>query len=351
VGGGLAAQRACETLRKRGYDGRIQIVCAERHRPYDRPPLSKGALAAPGVDVSLRPADWYTDNGVELLLGARGVHVSRSFLELADGSSLAFDQLLIATGASARRLPVVPWGQTLRTLDDAVRLREGLTPGARLAIVGAGFVGQEVASTARSLGAEVTLIDAAPLPLAGVVGAEWARWLMDVHRSEGVDVVLGDGIADSEPGWIELVSGRRVACDHVLVGIGVVPNDELLHGLRYPNVFAAGDCVAGTEHWEAATRQAQAAACAMLKVDCPAPAPHAFWTDQFGMRIQFVGETAGPRTGSDPITAEVDGDPAARSFHVVYRQGGREVAALLVNRPRLLPQYRRAIAAHPEEVL
>jgi NADPH-dependent 2,4-dienoyl-CoA reductase/sulfur reductase-like enzyme len=329
AGGGLAAQRCAETLRGKGYDGRIRMVCAEPVRPYDRPPLSKEALAS-SVDPSLRPSSWYDDNDVELLLGVRATGVVGRYLETTAGA-LRFDRLLVATGAAPRRLPV---GSPLRTVADAAELRSKLRPGARLAIVGAGFVGLEVAASARRLGVEVVLIDVMPLPLAGLLGPDVSRWLVGLHRDEGVQIILGEGVAAARRGALELVGGRRIACDHVVVGIGVEPGESW--GAGRPDVFFAGD-VTGTQHWDAAVRQAQAAGRAMLGLTPPPPALPSFWSDQYGLRLQYVGDAA----VADSVTW--DGAPGARDFTAVYRQGSEVVAALVCNRPRDLARFRRLL--------
>jgi NADPH-dependent 2,4-dienoyl-CoA reductase/sulfur reductase-like enzyme len=334
AGGGLAGQRCAEALRARGYEGAIRMVCAEPVRPYDRPPLSKEALTG-SVDCFLRPESWYTDNEVELLLGVRALEVKGDSLVTTAGD-LPFSRLLVATGASARRLP---FGEPLRTLADASALRDRLRPGSRMAIVGAGFVGMEVASSARALGVEVALIDVASAPLAGLLGERVSSWLVDMHRSEGVELILGEGVAAARRGALELVGGRRLPCDHVLVGVGVVPGDRLCD--PRPDVFYAGD-VTGTQHWDAAVRQAQAAARAMLGLDVPEPALPSFWSDQYGIRIQYVGDAA----GADAVA--IDGDPDLRDFSAVYTRAGRPVAALAANRPRELPALRRLITDNQE---
>ena len=331
AGGGLAGQRCAETLRAQGYEGTIRMACAEPARPYDRPPLSKEALSAP-VDLSLRPEQWYADNEVDLLLGVRATGVTGRYLETTAGP-LRFDRLLVATGATPRRLP---FGSPLRTVADAAGLRERLRPGAPLAIVGCGFVGMEVAATARRLGVEVVLIDVMPQPLAGLLGPDVSRWLVGLHRDEGVEVVLGEGVAAARRGGLEFVGGRRIACDHVVVGIGVVPGERWAAGR--PDVFYAGD-VNGSQHWDAAARQAQAAARAMLGLTPPPPAPPSFWSDQYGLRIQYVGDAA---TGD---SVSWDGGPGARELTAVYRRGDAVVAALTVNRPRDHARFRRLLSA------
>jgi 3-phenylpropionate/trans-cinnamate dioxygenase ferredoxin reductase component len=364
AGGGLAAQRAAETLRARGHSGPIRIVCGEPVTPYDRPPLSKELLAGGGSAPAFRPPDWYPSNSVELLLGrsAARLDASRRRLWLDDGAELAYDALIVATGSHPRRLPSLagrPNVHVLRTLGDAVRLREALVPGARLAIVGAGFVGQEVAATARGLGAEVTLVEAASAPLVHVLGERLGGWFADLHRAEGVRLELGASVAEAQPAVagapvdsLVLADGRSIACDAVLVAIGVVPETRWLAGsplaggpvavdaggrTPIPGVFAAGD-VAGYDHWEPAARLGVAAARSILGLPVADAPPPSFWSDQYGVRIHLVGSAA----GADAV--EVDGDPSARDFTAVLRRRGVLIGALLVGRPRDLPLWRRRLA-------
>jgi 3-phenylpropionate/trans-cinnamate dioxygenase ferredoxin reductase component len=362
VGGGLAAQRAAETLRARDHRGPIRVVCAEPVAPYDRPPLSKELRAEP-----FRPAGWYGEQDVELLLGRRAVRLdvgSRS-VTLDDGAELAYDDLIIATGARPRRLPMFagrPNVHELRTLADTEALRAALSPGARLAIVGAGFIGQELAATARGLGVEVTLIEAAPVPLAHILGERLGGWFADVHREEGVRVELGVSVAEARPAVagapvqeLVLTDGRVVGIDAVLVGVGVAPDTRWLVGTPLadrvavddgartivPHVYAAGD-VTGGQHWELAARLGAAAARSILGLPvAPAP-PASFWSDQYGVRIHLVGSAA----GLDAV--EIDGSPDARDFTAVLRRHGAVIGALLVGRPRELPRWRRQLA-QPDE--
>ena len=291
VGGGLAGQRCAETLRARGYEGRIRIVCAEPERPYDRPPLSKGLLGGSvgPEEVAYRPCDWYEDNAVELLLGRRAAALdpSRRTVELQDGELLRYEKLLIATGSQARTLPILDGFenvQALRTLEDARRLREQLRPGSRLALIGAGFIGQEVAATARGLGVEVTIIEALDLPLVPILGERIGRWFAQLHSEEGVELILSALLEDARgKGRVEelvLADGRRIDCETVVVGVGVAPSVGWLRGTALgdgpvrtdgsgrtaiEDVFAAGDVAAQfeprfgrharTEHWDAAARQ------------------------------------------------------------------------------------------------
>src|SRR4029077_1381468 len=231
VGGGLAAQRCTETLRRRGYDGAVRMVCGEPDPPYDRPPLSKELLAGAAEESSIasRPRWWYEEKQVELLLGARAEQLDPSArtVRLDSGLGLGYEKLLIATGSAARRLPFLEGFENvhaLRTLADARLLREELVPGARLAIVGAGFIGQEVAAPARRLGVEVTMIEALETPLSPILGKEVGGWFADLHLSEGVRVMTGQLLEGARGATrveeLVLAGGGTVACDAVVVGVG-----------------------------------------------------------------------------------------------------------------------------------
>ena len=360
VGGGLAAQRAAETLRARDHRGPIRVVCGEPVAPYDRPPLSKELRAEP-----FRPLDWYASNDVELLLGRRAARldVAARRVTLEDGEQLGYDDLIVATGARPRRLPMFagrPNVHVLRTLEDACGVRAALVPGVRLAIVGAGFVGQEVAATARGLGADVTLIEAAEVPLAAL-GRRLGGWFAALHRSEGVRVELGVSVAEARPAVagapvqeLVLSDGRIVDADVVLVGVGVAPETRWLAGSPLadgvavddgartivPHVYAAGD-VTGGQHWEHAARLGAAAARSILGLPAvPAP-PANVWSDQYGLRIHLVGEP-GPEV-------EIDGRPETRDFTAVLSRHGFTTGALLVGRPRELPRWRRRLAQPIQE--
>ncbi|HET7507270.1 MAG TPA: FAD-dependent oxidoreductase [Solirubrobacterales bacterium] len=375
VGGGLAGQRCAETLRRRGYDGRLRMLCAEREQPYDRPPLSKGVLAGSAAEEStaFRPSGWYEENEVELLLDAKaaGLEAGAHLVFLEAGHPVPYDRLLIASGGEPRRLPFLEGFENvhyLRTLADARRLRTSLAPGVRLAIVGAGFIGQEVAATALGLGAEVTMVEAMEVPLTPILGAELGRWFADLHREEGVRLLTGallegaDGAGRVER--LRLADGTRVDCDVVVVGIGTVPATGWVAGsglgerrvevdasgrTAAPDVFAAGDASvpfdhrfrvhARTEHWDAAAWQGAAAARAMLGEEAGVPPLPSFWSDQHGLRIQSVGH---PHLGDSVL---IEGDPAARDFEAVFVREGRPVAGLAVGRPRSIPALRKRIEA------
>jgi len=374
VGGGLAAQRCAETLRRRGYEGTVRMVCAEPELPYDRPPLSKALLAGGVADGELvyRPRWWYEEQQVELLLGTRAEWLDHSArrLRLDSGAELDYGRLLIATGGTARRLPFLEGFANvhyLRTLADARRLRRELGAGARLAIVGAGFIGQEVAATARRLGAEVTMIEALDVPLAPILGEQVGAWFARLHDEEGVRVLTGAVLAGArgERGRVEelvLGDGGWLACDAVAVGIGTVPATGWLAGsglepdgvrtdtagrTRLPGVFAAGDASipfeprygvhARTEHWDAAAWQGAAAAKAMLGAYPGTPPLPSFWSDQYDLRIQYVGHAH----RADAVL--VEGDPAERDFEAIFTQSGAPVAGLAVGRPRAIPALRKRI--------
>jgi 3-phenylpropionate/trans-cinnamate dioxygenase ferredoxin reductase component len=379
VGAGLAGQRCAETLRASGFDGPIRMAGDELFAPYDRPPLSKDLLRAETAHelVALRPDGWHAANGVGLLTGRRAVALdpqSRT-ITLDDGSPLRGTDVVIATGARPRTLPLLEGAVnafTLRTLVDARALGAALAPGARLVVAGAGFVGLEVAATARVAGVEVTVVEAAPAPLARVLGATVGRALAERHRREGVDVrtdariVAAHTRRDGRVTSLMLASGERLGCDAVLVAVGTAPAAAwvgrpagvLVDGTgraAWPGVWAAGDVALSvgrdgravrTEHWESAARQGVAVARAILGRPLPPVSPPAFWSDQFGTRVHFVGGAE----GHDAVA--VDGDVAAGDATVLYLKHGRAVGGLLVGRPRDLPRLRARVAAaiEPEEV-
>jgi 3-phenylpropionate/trans-cinnamate dioxygenase ferredoxin reductase subunit len=377
AGGGLAAQRTCETLRRLGYDGRVRLLCDERHAPYDRPPLSKAVLTGErGSETpSLRPARWYREHDVELMLGARASALDPAArrVDLEDGACLRYRQLVVATGSRPRRLPALPLGDAvreLRTIDDARALRQLLSGGVeRLAIVGAGLIGMEVASSARRLGIAVTLIEAAPTPLARALPPTLGRWLAGLHERAGVEVLLERAVDrvrhDGTHVELALNDGHSVVADLVLVATGTVPATDWLAdtGLgsagaihvdaggrsALPGIYAAGDAACfpdpatgrhiPTQHWEAAAHQGAAVARAIVGQPDQAAQPPMFWSDQHGVRIQFVGH------GDGAERIAVDGEPDTPDFTAWLIRGERPVGALLAGRARALADVRRRIAA------
>ena len=358
VGAGLAGSRCAETLRAEGFDGRVTLVGDEPLGPYERPALSKEFLAGAKERIALRPQEHWAERDIELLLGRRVEKLAH-----VEGA----DALVIATGSRARELPFAcpPGVHTLRTAADAERLRSALTPGSRLVVIGAGFVGAEVASTARSLGVEVALIDIERAPLVRVLGEEVGALLAERYRAHGVDLRLGAGLGrflttpDGRLRAVELTDGELVACDAALVAIGAAPACELTGDPRagidtdacgrtaVPGVYACGDVARAwrpslgahlrVEHWTSAAGQAAAVAHAIMGDERPYDELPYFWSDQFGLRLQHVGHAEAP------AAIEIDG--GADEFTARYLdEDGRLLAALAANRPREIGALRRELA-------
>jgi 3-phenylpropionate/trans-cinnamate dioxygenase ferredoxin reductase component len=387
AGGGLAAQRCCETLRRGGFDGSIAMLCGERCAPYDRPPLSKAVLTdgREPHPPRFKPPDWYEREAVELMLGhaAHGLDPRSRTIAVTVGKApqargrLRFGQLVIATGSRPRRLPcLLPGGPLyeLRTHADALALRRALrqTEGP-LVVLGAGLIGMEVAASARLLGRPVSMIEAAATPLARALPPMLGRWIAGMHREQGVDVRLATSVRRvrlrREHARLELSDGRTLSAAMVLLAAGTEPAVQWLAGsglgpgavatdaggrTRLPGVLAAGDAAsypnaylgrpAATQHWEAAARQGATVARSILGLaTSPAPTPM-FWSDQYRRRIQLVGHAA------DGCLTEIEGNACGgEPFAAWMASGGRPCAALLMDRPDLVPQARRWIAqSHAE---
>ncbi len=436
IGASLAGLSAARALRSQGFQGRLTIVGAENHRPYDRPPLSKELLAGTMTvdelalerdDEDLR-ADWRLGVRADRLELAAGV------LHLDDGSSLQADGIVIATGAAARRFPGtegVTGVHVLRTLDDALDLRAELVAGTRLVVVGAGFIGAEVASTAHSLGVDVTVLEVAPTPLSGPLGVQMGGLVAGLHADHGVRLHCGVEVSGVKVSGVEasggkvsggkvsgvevsggkvsgiagtarvtavaLADGRQIPADVVVIGVGAVPNVGWLQnsgldigngvhcdevgGTGHPNVVAVGDCSAWlnprtgrhqrVEHWTAARDRPSVAVATLLsqaagagsgpagsgpagsgsagsgsaassgsagRVSARERAPY-FWSDQYGIRIQFAGQIQ----PGDEVVLEI-GAPQDKSFLAVYRRDGAPVAVLGVDQVREFTRWRRQIA-------
>ncbi|MER5517390.1 FAD-dependent oxidoreductase [Streptomyces sp. NPDC002763] len=374
VGASLAGLSAARSLRQRGYDGRLVVIGDETHRPYDRPPLSKEFLAGTlgEADLALERDD--EELRAEWLLGARATGLDRTgrAIRLADGREVRADGVVVATGAAARTLPGtegLAGVHVLRTLDDARALRDDLARGGRLVVIGGGFVGAEVASTAYALGLDVTVVEAAPTPLAGPLGPAMGAVVSALHADHGVRLLCGVGVkglsGERQVAAVLLEDGRSVPADTVVVGVGARPCVEWLEGsgvaldngvkcgadgrTSVAGVVAVGDCAnwydpqAGghrrVEHWTGALERPAAAVAALLAYGATEPGvprPPYFWSDQYGVKIQFVGHAA----GADEVTVE-EGSTDERSFLAVYRRAGRPVAVLGMNQPRLFTRMRK----------
>ncbi|MFJ4636978.1 NAD(P)/FAD-dependent oxidoreductase [Streptomyces hygroscopicus] len=373
VGASAAGLAAAETLRREGYEGTITLIGEEPHHPYDRPPLSKQILGGQweADRVALRaPAD-LDALGLELRLGtaATGLDLAGRTVGLADGARVPYDGLVIATGVRPRRLPGDGGerAHVLRTLDDALALRDRLGPGRRLVVVGAGFLGAEAAAAARGLGMEVTLLEPAPVPLAPAVGEPVGRMLAEVHHDHGVALRTGVTVTEVADGGVRLADGTLVEADEVLVSIGSVPNTDWLEGsgltvgdglecdeysAAAPGVYGAGDVARwhnplfGTamriEHRTNATEQGMAVARNLLRPDERrpfAPVPY-FWSDQYDLRIQAHGRLRGHEE-----IAVVEGALEERKFLAAYRCGDRVAGVLAVGMPpRTVRTWRQAVA-------
>jgi NADPH-dependent 2,4-dienoyl-CoA reductase/sulfur reductase-like enzyme len=348
VGGGLAGATAAAELREHGYDGPVVLYAAERHLPYERPPLSKGFLLGrdPFERTHVHDAAWYRDHDVDLRLDTRVTAISPDgHLLRTSAGEQPFSRLLLATGASPRRLALadesgVPVAY-LRTVEDSERLRAAFTAQPRVSIIGGGWIGLEVAAAAREAGCRVTVYELADLPLRGVLGPEVARVFADLHRAHGVELVLGAPVT----------AAALNDADLVVVGIGAVPETSLAEaaGLRtgngvltdpqlrtsHPDIYAAGDIASQdhpvlgrlrVEHWDNAIWQAKTAARNMLGGEEAYDRQPYFFTDQYDLGMEYVGYV-GP-DGYDRVVIEGD---TASAFRAYWERGGIVVAAMHVN--------------------
>nr|WP_231995989.1 FAD/NAD(P)-binding oxidoreductase [Mycobacterium sp. 852002-51163_SCH5372311] len=373
VGGGLGAARTAEQLRRADYTGPITIVSDEVHLPYDRPPLSKEVLRSEVDDVALKPREWYDEKNVTLRLGSAAVSLDTTAqrVTLSDGSVLGYDELVIATGLVPRRIPSFPdleGIRVLRSFDQSMALRTHASAAKRVVIVGAGFIGCEVAASLRSLGVDVALVEPQPTPLAAVLGEQIGELVTRLHRAEGVDVRTGVGVAEVRgEGHVDTVvlsDGTELAADLVVVGIGSRPATEWLDGsgievdngvicdeagrTSAPNVWALGDVAswrdptghqARVEHWSNVADQARVVVPAMLGQDVPSAVvvPY-FWSDQYDVKIQCLGE---PEATDIVHLVEDDG----RKFLAYYERDGVLVGVVGGGMPGKVMKVRAKIAA------
>jgi 3-phenylpropionate/trans-cinnamate dioxygenase ferredoxin reductase subunit len=363
VGASLTGAKAAETLRTEGFDGRLVLIGAEHERPYERPPLSKDYLRgeAGRETVYVHEAGYYAEHEIELLLGrtATSLDTSARVVELDGGEPLRYDRLLLATGAEPRRLPI-PGAELdgihyLRSVADCDALRARLDHGGSVVVVGAGWIGSEVAASARQRGLDVTVIEPASVPLERVLGAELGAMYRDIHADHGVRMLLGTGVESFEgAGAVERVrtsDGRALECDFAVVGVGVQPRTRLAEeaGLAVdngilvdehlqtetPSVFAAGDVANAqhpffgerirVEHWANALHQGPVAARNMLGRPEPYDNVPYFFSDQYDVGMEYAGYA---RTWDRVV---LRGDPASREFIAFWMVDDRVVAGMNVN--------------------
>ena len=366
AGGGLAGAKAAEALREQGFDGRIVLAAEENVRPYERPPLSKDYLQgkAGREKIFVHPPDWYDANRVGLLLGTTvtGIDRGRHEVTLSGGGHVAYNRLLLATGSEPRRLPL-PGADAdgvlyLRRVEESDRIRDTFKSASRVLIIGAGWIGLEVAAAARIAGAGVTVLETAELPLLHVLGPQIAPVFADLHREHGVDLRLGVRVAEitvsgGKVTGARLADGSLIGADAVIVGIGAAPNTGLAEAASLdvrdgvvtdaslrtsdPAIYAAGDVarafhpLLGThirvEHWANALHQPEVAARAMLGQDAAYDRVPYFYTDQYDLGMEYAGY-AGPG-GYDRLI--VRGDVGKREFIAFWMSGGRVAAGMNVN--------------------
>lgn len=362
VGASLAGAKAAETLREQGFEGRIVLLGAESERPYERPPLSKEYLRGEAEQRPyVHPEGFYAENEIELRTSTAvtGIDLDASAVTTADGERLPYDRLLLATGAEPRRLPL-PGGELegvhyLRELGDSEAIGDRIAAGARVAVIGAGWIGAEVGASAREKGCEVTIVGRASVPLERVLGSEVGTIYRDIHADHGVRFVGGAGVESLEgAGRVERVrtsSGESVDADIVVVGVGVAPRVELAEAsgietangilvderLRTsaPNVFAAGDVANArhplfgqpirVEHWANALEQGPAAARSMLDNGDPYDKVPYFFSDQYDVGMEYGGYA----TSWDEVVFR--GDVHGREFIAFWIEDGRVVAGMNVN--------------------
>jgi len=380
VGGGQAALQAIDTLRRRGYKGKLTCIAAEPELPYQRPPLSKSYLegALDAARLALRGAAYFSERSVEVRTGMRAVSIDRDAqrVRLADGDSLEYDALLLATGSQPRRLETpghsLEGVHLLRTRADADRLRGELGPGKRIVIVGGGFIGLEVAATARKLGLSATVLEMADRVMGRIVCGEISAWFAALHARHGVTLALNAQVAGFEDDGAGRVRAVRCAdgsvhpADVVLVGIGVIPGDALARdcGLACdngivvdehcrtndPRIFAAGDCTdhpsphyarrLRLESVDNATEQGTSAALNMLGIPTVHDKVPWFWSDQYEAKLIIIG------LGLDHDASVMRGNPESGSFSMCYLKAGELVAVDTINNARDQMAARKLIAAH-----
>ena len=373
VGGGLAAVRTAEQLRRAEYSGPLTIISDEVHLPYDRPPLSKDVLRAETDDVALKPAEFYAERDITLHLGAAAtaLDTTAKTVTLAGGEVIGYDELVIATGLVPKRIPSFPdleGIRVLRTYDESMAMREHAGSASHAVVIGAGFIGCEVAASLRKLGVAVTLVEPQPTPLASVLGETIGELVARLHRAEGVDVRCGVGVASvtgsDHVERVVLSDGTELDADLVVVGVGSRPATGWLDGsgvtvdngvvcdaagrTSAPNVWAIGDVAswqdaAGhqvrVEHWSNVADQARVVSAALLGQEVPTAVvvPY-FWSDQYDVKIQCLGEPE-----ADDVVHLVEDD--GRKFLAYYERDGAVVGVVGGGMPGKVMKARAKIAA------
>jgi 3-phenylpropionate/trans-cinnamate dioxygenase ferredoxin reductase component len=378
VGGGLAAGKAVSVLREQGFDGDLSVLCAEPHPPYERPPLSKGSLAGdePIDGAFVQPEAWYGEHHVDLRPGTEAAALDLDGHTVsAGGRETRYDRLLLATGSRVRHLQLADDSGApvayLRTIEDSERIKSVLEPGRTVVVVGGGWIGLEVAAAARTRGADVVVLEALEKPLLRVLGDEVADVFVGLHRAHGVDLRTGVSVsgmeASGDRGVVRLADGGSVEADLVVVGVGIAPETALAEsaGLRvdngvvvderlrssHPDVFAAGDVANAfhptlgrhlrVEHWDNALEQGATAARNLLRADESYDHLPYFFTDQYDLGMEYVGNV-GP-DGYDEVVLR--GDVEGRVFTAFWLRGGTVVAGMQANDWDAMDHVRRVVAA------
>ena len=364
VGAGMAGGKAAETLREEGFDGRIVLVGAEAHRPYERPPLSKDYLRGESESPAWLQEDegWYAAHQVELRASTvvESVDAGEGAVVLAGGERLGYDRLLIATGAEPRRIPVpgadLDGVHVLRTVEDSDTLRGVIEGGGRLVVIGGGWIGCEAAASARQKGMDVTLIESLDLPLLRVLGPDLGAFYRDVHQGQGVEMLLGAGVEAIEGAGraerVRLAGGRTIDCAAVLVGIGVAPRTAVVDGVADVDngilvdaglrtsangILACGDVAnvdhplfgkrVRVEHWANALTQGPVAAQSMLGQDVSYDKVPYFFSDQYDVGMEYSGYA--PPGSYEQVVCR--GDVAKREFIAFWLRDGKLTAGMNVN--------------------
>lgn len=374
IGAGIAGVHAAESLRKEGHQGRIVLIDRDTEMPYDRPPLSKEFMSGDESSILLRDSSLYKQLDIELMLGVEvtSIDPAEKKVETKNGQQLSWEKLMFTTGSKLRKLTIE--GDNLegifylRTLADAKRMKKHLENVEKAVIIGAGFIGAELASSLKQLGIDVTIVELAPYPMENIVGRKMSEYFLNLHRSHGVEVITEDSVTQfcGNDTVEEAVTsgGRRIPCQAVIIGVGVMPNTVISHPqlqvergyivneygeTSIPDIYAAGDCTSwpyhGTsihvEHWDHAVNHGKTIAKNMIQSrSAPYVYTPYFWSDQYGRRFQYFGHA---KEWSDTV---LRGSMADGEFTVFYLDDQQVVkAAFIANQPKNALSVRRMIKA------